>query len=106
MQALLKRPGCPQVRMAVVLSHIGFTLSRFHACAFAMLQALLQRLGADRLRVFSVAHAEGEAAAGGERLLQHLRWPCTLRQALSVGRRPPSPLMPYKAFTSTWFSKV
>ncbi len=55
----------------------------------ALVDALLERLGVDGAGVFSVAPAAGGAAAGGRneqgsRLLEHLGWPCTLRNALLV----------------------
>ena len=66
----------------------------------SMVDALLKRLDADGAAVFSVAPADddedGEAGVdGGEgasapvkRLLPHLNWPCTLREAFTV-RNPP-----------------
>ena len=64
----------------------------------ATVDALLQRLKADGAAVFSVAPADddedgdeaggegGEGVAAGKRLLPHLNWPCTLREALTVRR--------------------
>jgi hypothetical protein len=55
----------------------------------ALVDGLLERLGAGGGRVFSVAPAAlpdgstGEGAGGG-RLLEHLGWPCSLRMALLV----------------------
>jgi sulfite reductase alpha subunit-like flavoprotein len=62
----------------------------------ALVDFLLTRLRADGAAVFSVAPADNDdggpdAAAGVERLLPHLKWPCTLREALSV-RAPPHAL--------------
>ena len=60
----------------------------------ALVDALLSRLRADGAAVFSVAPADDDdggpdTAAGVERLLPHLKWPCTLREALSVRCCPP-----------------
>ena len=64
----------------------------------AMVDTLLKRLEADGAAVFSVTPADddedaeaggdgGEGAAPVKRLLPHLNWPCTLREAFTV-RRP------------------
>ena len=60
----------------------------------AIVDALLTRLRADGAAVFSVAPVDDddggpEAAAGVERLLPHLKWPCTLREALTVRLQRP-----------------
>lgn len=53
-----------------------------------LVDGLLERLGADSRRVFSVAAVDdvstglGADVAGGARLLGHVGWPCTLREAL------------------------
>ena len=49
----------------------------------ALVETLLQRLGVDGTRVFSVEHAGPEAGSAAH-LLPHLQWPCTARHALSV----------------------
>lgn len=48
-----------------------------------LVEGIIGRLGADGSRVFSVAEADGSPARPGK--LSHLRWPCTLRSALSTG---------------------
>ena len=57
----------------------------------ALVEAVLQRLGADGDAVFSVEPAAPAGGAEGGRLLPHLNWPCTLRSALLVCRAPPPP---------------
>ena len=46
-----------------------------------LVEEVLQHLGQDGDRVFSIASSSGD----GSKLLQHLGWPCSLRQALTVG---------------------
>ena len=64
----------------------------------AMVDVLLKRLEVDGAAVFSVATADdeeggegggegGEGAAAIKRLLPHLNWPCTLKEALTVRGR-------------------
>ena len=48
-----------------------------------LVDGLLGRLGADGSRVVSFTSCDGSPCAPGK--LSHLRWPCTLRQALSRG---------------------
>ena len=47
----------------------------------ALVEGVLQHLGQDGSQVFSVASSSGDDA----QLLQHLGWPCSLRQALTAG---------------------
>lgn len=54
----------------------------------ALVKGLLRRLGEEGDRVFSVAPLAADGAApatAAPHLLPHLRWPCTLRQALTTG---------------------
>ena len=48
-----------------------------------LVDALIQRLGWDGGQAFAVRSADGADSAA--RLLAHLRWPCTLRDALLYG---------------------
>ncbi len=76
----------------------------------AMVDALLERLDADGAAVFSVAPADddedgevgngsGEGAVPVKRLLPHLNWPCTLREAFAVRDSPLLSLHPVSVLT-------
>ena len=46
-----------------------------------LVQGILQHLDQDGSQVISIASSSGD----GAKLLQHLRWPCSLEHALTAG---------------------
>lgn len=61
----------------------GDSLGLLPANEARLVDALLKRLGWDAGQAFAVRSADG--ADGAARLLAHLRWPCTLQDALLYG---------------------
>eukprot|EP00951_Prasinocladus_malaysianus_P025160 scaffold219862_cov45-Prasinocladus_malaysianus.AAC.1 len=65
-----------------MVCHPGDSIGVSPLNSLELVDGILEQIGADGSKVFSVTNVDGSPAPG---MLGHLRWPCTLRHALAAG---------------------